>query len=150
MSVACDKRRKSKKPYCEGKDNRCKWVVGRGCKDKMPSRYIKYDSNIQDTPEKTKFCRCALHVMASGSSVNPYAVCAASVTTTTGGKSCDYNWDYIPFSEVKAYSLFHAHKLNLSATQIHEMSETELRTVLTEWYEKKKNKKKSTKITKSK
>lgn len=98
--------------------------------------YTNKDSDIKG--DQAKFCRCVLHVMSSNSAVdNPYAVCASSVKTTTGGKSCDYNWNDIPFAEIKAYALFNAKKMELTPEKIEKMTTKQLRTFLVEWYNKK-------------
>ena len=91
-----------KKKAC---NDECIWAVGEGCYNKKPSKYFKKKMTLDE--ERQKFCRCIMHVMKRGHP-NPYAVCARSVGTTTGGKSCQYNLKSIPLSEVKAYML-HLH-----------------------------------------
>ena len=97
--------------------------------------YINKDSEIKG--DQADFCRCVLHVMSSNSDIdNPYAICASSVTTTTGGKSCDYDWNHIPFAEIKAYALFNAKKMELTPKKIENMTTKQLRTFLIKWYNK--------------
>lgn len=121
-----------KKKDC-AQDHHCQWKSGKGCKDIDPARYFQKESKIIKNDKKAKFCRCVLHVMNSNFS-NPYAICASKLKTTTGGKSCEYDWSQIPFSEVKAYSLYHAQKMNLTPKEIHSMSKEKLKEVLTKWY----------------
>ena len=103
----CHGRRKA---ACDGD---CAWTSGKGCADKNPRRYFSGSAALDD--DRRKFCRCVLHVMRQGHP-NPYAVCARSVGTTTGGRSCQYNMRSIPLSEVKAYMLYlhNVGKLNKS------------------------------------
>ena len=65
--------------------------------------YFKKNTTLK-TKQK-KFCRCVLHVAKNNDKkcniekkwntnkcYNPYTVCASSVKTTTGGKTCQYNF----------------------------------------------------------
>ena len=96
-ATACANRRRYKAPRCED-DDRCVWQGG-GCRDRNADRY----STIKLEAGQSKFCRCILHVMARGGVRNPYAICARSTGTSTGGKPCHYDWRQIPDDEVRAY-----------------------------------------------
>ena len=65
---------------------------------------------------------------------SPYALCARSVGTTTGGKSCHYDWAGIPISEVRAYALFHAKRGTLPF-RVDGLTDAELRQRVMAWYE---------------
>lgn len=141
MSLACHRR---KKGSCGGD---CAWETGKGCVVKRKEEYTKRGSRLSS--DAKKFCRCVLHVLDSKNPPsNPYAVCASKgrngkkgVGTSTGGKSCDYDWTKIPDSEVKAYAKFNKQKLGLSE-EIGKHSPQELREWLTRVYEMKKKRKK--------
>ena len=68
--------------------------------------------------KKKKFCRCILHVSKKNTNncnknrdwntpgcYNPYKVCASSTGTTTGSKTCSYNFlsSDIPEDEINSY-----------------------------------------------
>jgi len=86
-------------------------------------KYFKKQHNLNT--QKQKYCRCILHVAKNNSKkcnenrdwnspkcYNPYTVCAASVKTTTGGKSCMYDFSNkdIPENEIQAYIQLNKHK----------------------------------------
>ena len=89
-----------------------------------------------------------------GKCYNPYTVCASSVKTTTGGKSCGYVFQNkgniiskIPFEEVIAYSFLNYELINTwakqnSLPQIDDLIEEEdsFRDFIQDWYNSKKNK----------
>lgn len=77
-----------------------------------------FKPNHQLKRKMPHFCRCVLHVAAKNSNwcnkkrlwksdkcYNPYAVCAASVRTTTGRKPCFYDFDSPDMTkkELKSY-----------------------------------------------
>ena len=79
-----------------------------------------------------------MHVMSSSPTMrvqNPYAVCAKAVGTTTGGKSCKYDWSSIHEAEVRAYAMYRARALmrckdGLTRTALREMKIGALRRLL--------------------
>lgn len=138
MSLACHRR---KKAGC-GED--CEWETGKGCVVKRKEEYTKRGSRLSS--DAKKFCRCVLHVLDSKNPPsNPYAVCASKgrngkkrgVGTSTGGKSCDYDWSKIPDSEVRAYAMFSKQKLGTSEKEIGMRSPRELREWLVKVYDMK-------------
>lgn len=126
LKTACRGRRKQD---CTGE---CSWTVGDGCKDKDPYRYFAKGAFAEDDA-KRKFCRCVLHLMAKDIKA-PYAICAATTGTTTGGRPCQYDFSRIPMNEVRAYTnaLVRTGKLKMKPSR---MSDAELRGALQEWYE---------------
>ena len=91
-------------------DQACVWKARRGC---VQREYFSKSTTLDK--DKKKFCRCVMHVMAKGAP-NPYAICAKSVKTTTGGKSCNYEMKSIPKGEVEAYMLYLHKRGKKSAT----------------------------------
>ena len=91
-----------------------KYIYQKG--GKKTKRYFSSGNNL--TAQKQKYCRCILHVAKNNSKkcnenrewnspkcYNPYTVCAASVKTTTGGRTCmyDFSSNDIPKNEIQAY-----------------------------------------------
>ena len=109
----------------------CQWLDGR-CRDIDEDRYFTQDAfkNDPDSTRKKKFCRCVLHLMARKTK-DPYAICASKLRTTTGGRSCSYDWDRIPFDEVLAY-LKYTKQVQISKSDSH----VDVRRKLKSWYEK--------------
>ena len=101
LPTACHERRKRD---CED-DSECAWLRGKGCKDIDSDRYFSPTGFIEsdDAERKKAFCRCVLHLMAKGVQ-KPYGICAKSTGTTTGGKPCNYDFQSIPETEVRAYA----------------------------------------------
>ena len=84
-----------------------------------PKQYFAKGATL--TPAERKFCRCALHVLAKNDSrcttedrrsragakkcYDPYPVCAKALGTSTGRRSCQYDFENadIPLEEVLAY-----------------------------------------------
>lgn len=83
-------------------DELCLWRVGAGCKDADDGRYFQSRSTPAE-PRKRAFCRCVLHLMAKGVS-RPFAICARTTGTSTGGKPCHYDFSKIPHDEIVAYA----------------------------------------------
>ena len=140
--------------------------------------YIHPDRKLSE--KKKKFCRCVLHVAKNnpnwcnrekvwnkrtsdgkivkdprGKCYHPYATCAKSVGTTTGGKTCGYvfkNQDNIiskiPLEELIAYSLLNYETINKWASEKNlpdldkilsdKIDEEFFRGYLSEWYNIKK------------
>lgn len=88
----------------------------KGGLNKNYKNYFLKNNNLN--LKKQKFCRCILHVAEKNSSecnkkkkwntskcYNPYTVCANSTKTTTGGKSCNYNFlsKDISNNKIKSY-----------------------------------------------
>ena len=111
-----------------------KHIISKQTLLKLKTNYSKPDSTLNDKAHK--FCRCVLHVMEKNSTkcnsikpwkgnsikpwkgssnkcYNPYALCAKSTKTTTGSKSCDYNFDYIPIHEIRSYIQYNKIKFKL-------------------------------------
>ena len=103
-------------------------------------------SNMSE--DKQKFCRCVLHVATKNTAnclrtrkwgkkcYNPYSICADSVNTTTGGKSCEYDFRKIPITEIKAYVNLQWNKYN-KWYQKHkqDLKTKSLRYRLIQWYQ---------------
>ena len=101
LPTACLERRKLD---CED-DSECAWHSGKGCRDVDHDRYFSasgFDVS-EDAERKKAFCRCALHLMSKGVK-KPYGICAKSTGTSTGGKPCNYDFQRIPETEVRAYA----------------------------------------------
>jgi hypothetical protein len=136
--------------------------------------------NRKLSEKKKKFCRCVLHVAKNnprwcnrektwnnrtpdgkimkdprGKCYNPYATCAKSVGTTTGGKSCGYVFksqgsiiSRIPIEELVAYALLNYEAINKWAKKENlpdvdyilqkDIDEDFFRGYLSEWYNSKK------------
>lgn len=98
----------------ECEDSRCAWAQGAGCRDRDSDASYFVDGAFSglepaDAAARKRFCRCALHVMTEGRQ-NPYAVCAASVGTTTGGASCQYDYRRLALSQLRAYAAYQQRK----------------------------------------
>ena len=91
-------------------------------------KYIDKKSPLKEN--QRKWCRCVLHVAKNNSircnrhkgwerkikkCYNPYTVCASSVKTTTGGKTCSYLFKNktIPDKELLAYANLYYKKYNI-------------------------------------
>ena len=84
---------------------------------------LYFNTNNMNDMQK-KYCRCVLHVMgkndekclktknwnSSNKCYNPYSICAKSVGTTTGTKSCKYNLNKVPINELEKYIYFNETK----------------------------------------
>lgn len=112
------------------RDDRCEWVSGHGCRDIDKQRYFDKTSTPTGVERKQAFCRCVLHVMAKGVQ-RPYATCARSTGTSTGGKPCHYDFAHIPLSEVRAYA---RHLEGKGAIAKGAASSSKVRDIVTSWY----------------
>ena len=145
---------------------------------KLQKVYIHPNRKLSE--KKKKFCRCVLHVAKNnprwcnrektwnkktldgkivkdprGKCYHPYATCAKSVGTTTGGKSCGYVFknqgsiiSKIPLEELIAYALLNYDLINKWASEKNlpdlgtilskdNLDEFFLRGYLSDWYLKK-------------
>ena len=110
--------------------------------------YFKNKNNL--SLKKKKFCRCVLHVAKKNTEkcnrnkvwnnkcYNPYKVCAKSVKTTTGGKSCFYDFTSqdIPDEEILGYYYLNSNNFDKwrIKNNIESNSIKELRQQLNKWY----------------
>lgn len=123
--------------------------------------YFLKDNMLTD--QQKKFCRCALQVATKNKVLcnkkrkwlenidkcyNPYSVCSKNVGTSTGGKPCFYNFlnKNIPDDELVSYSYIYYDSINDWAkankqpnldTCIKLKNKDKLRTLLNNWYLKK-------------